>query len=131
MKLEEEYFQATNWNLITLDELFTLSRSSKARIKRQKDICYKMLQVCDSIQHQIDMNSLVNIYAVSIIADAKKNPKGLKGALDRWMQGCFNRKKISNFQKLLKSKKFTKSLKNELKISEEEVETLKEEMSKG
>lgn len=48
-RLEEEYLQATEWNLATLGELVERKSSSKARVDRQKLIVVKMLLVCRDI----------------------------------------------------------------------------------
>jgi len=46
MDLQGEYFWATECNLVTLHELLMLSTASKKMIKRQKQICVRMLRVC-------------------------------------------------------------------------------------
>lgn len=45
-KMAVEYATATEWNLVTLAELCSLSRTPKCRIERQRSICVSMLEVC-------------------------------------------------------------------------------------
>lgn len=48
-----EYVRATEINLATLGELMFLKSSSKSRIKRQRDICFNMLKVCQEYGSEI------------------------------------------------------------------------------
>lgn len=44
-----EYAKATEWGLATLEELALLKGTSASRIRRQRDICGKMLDVCQGL----------------------------------------------------------------------------------
>lgn len=56
MNLASEFAYATECNLATLDELLSIRTSSERRIKRQQEICRKMLQVCQEHFTDIDWN---------------------------------------------------------------------------
>ena len=53
-QLIDEYVYATEVNLATLSELAGIKSSSKSRIKRQTNICHKMLQVCQEYASEIE-----------------------------------------------------------------------------
>lgn len=56
MALIDDYYVATEWNLATLEELASLSSSSRSRIQRQRQICIEMLYVCR--QHEADLGAI-------------------------------------------------------------------------
>lgn len=53
-QLLAEYVRATETNLATLGELIFIKSSSKCRIKRQRDICERMLRVCQEYASEIE-----------------------------------------------------------------------------
>lgn len=53
-QLLAEYVRATEINLATLGELIFIKSSSKCRIKRQRDICERMLKVCQEYASEIE-----------------------------------------------------------------------------
>lgn len=46
-----EYAMATEWNLATLEELALIKGTSASRIRRQRDICEKMLGVYSTLEY--------------------------------------------------------------------------------
>ena len=88
--LEEAYVYATEVNMATLDELAMLKSTSNYRLRRQRDICFKMLYICQSRlvdDAKVDWGTefhRMNYPRVSeILKDAKTESEGLGGALDR------------------------------------------------
>lgn len=47
--LSAEYVKATEWNLATLEEMAIIKGTSICRVRRQRDICAKMLDVCHGL----------------------------------------------------------------------------------
>ena len=94
MNLATAYAVATEWNLATLNELCALKSSSIARITRQTSICFKMLQVCQEWEPDIDwgtdpddVRSLFRRVAPRVrelLKAAKEEPEGLEAALLKW-----------------------------------------------
>lgn len=82
MNIAENYVEATEWNLATLSELCRIKSSSQCRIKRQTNICFKMLQVCQEYASQVNWredynnNSLPYSRTWKILREAKKNSEG-------------------------------------------------------
>lgn len=48
--LRTEYAKATEWNLAMLEEMALIKGTSASRIRRQRDICAKMLDVYDTLR---------------------------------------------------------------------------------
>lgn len=91
MKIEQEYLYATDCQLATLNQLAELKRTSKSGLRRQRDICRKMLQVCQEIDPLIIQPARYTATGPhwgrvnKMLANAKTEPEGLLGALDRYI----------------------------------------------
>lgn len=55
--LANEYAYATEVNLATLESLLLKKSSAKCDIRRQRDICRRMLGVCDAFKAQIEWST--------------------------------------------------------------------------
>lgn len=53
MNLAQEYYKATNIQLVTLEQLFTRNRSSGSDIDRQYKICFDMLITCSKLDDEV------------------------------------------------------------------------------
>lgn len=88
MTLENEYACATECNLATLGELLCIKSSSQSRCNRQRSICLTMLRVCQEIESKLDLSEFGCKFGRvrDLLKAAKKEPQGLEGALDRYIQ---------------------------------------------
>lgn len=90
MNLTENYVDATEWNLATLSELCRIKSSSQRRIKRQTNICFKMLQVCQEYESEVNWRESYNGGSSlaprtwKILKTAKGSSEGLMGTLLTW-----------------------------------------------
>ena len=92
MKIEQEYLYAAECQLATLEQQCERKSTSKSDLRRQREICQKMLQVCQEIdplvvQPSQDARGLKQWgRVVDMLAAARTEPEGLSGALDRHIQ---------------------------------------------
>jgi len=94
MKIEQEYLYATDCQLATLDQMAERKRTSQSDLARQRGICRAMLQVCQEIDPLIVQPARYTATGPhwgrvnEMLANAKKEPEGLSGALDRYIAGA-------------------------------------------
>lgn len=87
--LSEDYIQATEWNLATLEELACLKSSSKNRIERQRSICQSMLVVAKTlVEANPDMESVWRKKGYRVYALLGDAGLGIRGALDGMITKC-------------------------------------------
>lgn len=96
-QLLDEYVYATEVNLATLSELAELKSTAKYRLARQRSICHKMLQVCQEFASEIEWHGPTEVSigrkgscsrVKEMLENAKSEPEGLAGALDRYIDYC-------------------------------------------
>ena len=87
VKLADDYAEATECNLATLEVLLLRKRSSDSDRRRQRAICFRMLQVCKAHEENITWRQFPKAFprVREMLDGAKQEPMGLEGALDRWI----------------------------------------------
>lgn len=91
MNIEQEYLYATDCQISTLNQMVRRKRTPQYDIARQREICRKMLQVCQEtdplvVSSRGYIGGLFWDRVTNLLISAKSEPEGLTGALNRYME---------------------------------------------
>ena len=81
-----EYVRATEINLATLGELMFLKSSSKSRIKRQRDICFNILKLCQENESEIPWSGYAGLSVDHHTCSRGKELRDTGLDLDGWVK---------------------------------------------